>query len=556
MVLVISGTLISAQISVSKTPFLQIVIHTNEGVSTETFDNNSGSNQIIYMREDHQVWAGELEILLFNGDQGLAAKDYTGRRVMPSWGYTTGSGDEKADHAPYWVVDQEFVAFAGTSYLKLTCWSVWDMMGVKAAGGDAADAVPIINGSFDTNLSAIVDNALDSVLLVGFTGAGIPLVIPGAALDETAHWISGGIFKEYRPQLAIEWGQSVRSIIRGLMDLTFCGLRMRTAAMHVLYPADADAVTATYQSGAFEVLAAALHTSVAIPNRIIYVDKQPDTVGDQSTHKGIAEDSGSQGRVGLITQIFSPTVITDIGNNISGGNNPIAGDDEAQQRADTILSSIQHEASEGIFTTHPNVALEVWDKVSVIDSISGVTTGGRVGRIETIWDATGLAADGARYIQNVELGGLTIRASNLSAYVSQTAFTGVELGEGEQAFLPPLPGQGGLAPSLVSVPGTLENTIGILIDQKLDRFITQDKSKLSEEFPFITVDPPGLKIDPDLLERRISRDTGIESFRPPTAPRPTTPANEDLTPAVAEPTLGRPRFFSRRFWSDRLRRDR
>ncbi len=412
----ISGTLATAQAASSQSPYVKAIITTSEGVFTETFESNSGANPLIYMREYHQVWAGELELLLWNGDQGLVAKNYTGRRVNPHWGYTA-SGDESAEHQPYWVVDQEFISFSGTSYLKLTCWSVWDLMGVIAIGGTAADAAPLFNQSFDKPIATVVDEILGELALKGFA-AGIDLTVPGAALDENAFYTAGGIFKEYRPQVTTEWGTSVRQIIRLIMDFTLCGLRMRAAAMHVLFPAAGDSIDQTYQSGGYEILANNLHSSITVPNRIIYADKVPDTLSKNNIHEGEANDTDSQNRIGIVTQLFAPQAGTDIGNNVSGGNKPITGNNEAQQRADTILTSLQHESSTGLFTTRPNVALEVWDKVSVIDAISGVTTGGRVGGIESIWDATGLATPRTRYIQNVEIGGLTIRTSNLSAYLN------------------------------------------------------------------------------------------------------------------------------------------
>ena len=409
--LTVSATLTTNQAASNHTPYLKVVIHTDEGVSTETFENNAGSNPIIYMRQHTQIWASELEVLLFNGDQGLAAKDYTGRRIMPDWGYTDGvAGDESATHEPYWVVDQEFVAFAGTSFLKLTCWGVWDIMGIKAVGGDGTGAAP--SWPFDTIMRTMISaDILAKVILKGFA-SGIPLTVPGGNLDVTSDFATG-IFKEYKPHMVTEWGQNARAVVRQIMDLTKCGLRMRDTAMHVLFPASADAVNQTYQDGAYEILAANLHIAIAVPNRVIYVDNLPTTAGINETHKGEANDTISQGRIGIVTQIFVPQATTAIGNNTGD----IAGNDEAQQRADTILLKVQAEASIGTFITHPNIALEVWDKVSVIDPISGVTTGGRVGGIETIWDATGLAAPTSRYLQTVELGGISLRASNLAQYI-------------------------------------------------------------------------------------------------------------------------------------------
>ena len=441
MALVVSGTVISVMIANSNSPYCKIIITTSEGVSTETFESNQGSNPLIFMREDNQVWTGELEILLWNGDQGLAAKDYTGRRVNPYWGYTTGSGDESVVHAPYWVVDQEFIGFSGTSYLKLTCWSVWDIMGIKAVGGDAADAVPIFNASFDKSMATLVDDILDDVILKGFSG-GISLTVPVGNLDTTTDFTTG-IFKEYKPQIAVEWGQAVRQILRLIMDLTLCGLRMRDDAMHVLYPAVGDSDNYTFGTGGFTLISSNMHTSIAVPNRIIYADKVPDIGGANATHSGTANDSTSQGRVGIITQLYVPQAGADIGNNTGA----ISGNDEAQQRADTILASIQHEAAEGMITLRPHPGVEVWDKANIVDPISGVTTNGRVGRVESIWDATGLATPRTRYVQTIEFGGLTLRASNLSRYIDH----GVE-------EIPTIPSVGVSAfvgvPSPVEVPDT------------------------------------------------------------------------------------------------------
>jgi hypothetical protein len=312
---------------------------------------------------------------------------------------------------------------------------------------------------------------------------------------------------------------------------------MRAASMHALYPAAADSVDQTYQDGSYEVLSASLHTSIAIPNRVIYVDKVPDTGADRSTHKGTANDSDSQGRVGVIVQIFTPDAPTDIGNNISGGNNPIAGDNEAQQRADTILQSIQHEASEGIFTTHPNTALEMWDKVSVIENISGVTTGGRVGRIETIWDATGLAASGSRYIQNVELGGLVIRASNLAYYVSAAALSTIRE-EVSQLFPDPL-----VVPDILTEHAGFTDRSAIGTGVRPDR-VFQINENLSEEFPWITVDPPKLPFES--LERDISPElaASMSNFRPPTnleEIRMAAIISDFGRPIPAQPRQSRPR---------------
>ena len=425
--LTISGDLTALVTAEPKRPYIKVVITTNEGVAVETFERDSAS-PLIYMREDAQVWSGELEVLLWNGDTNLSAKNYTGRRINPHWGYANSGGTEySAEHAPYWVVDQEFVTFSGTSYLKLTCWSVWDIMGIKAIGGDANDAVPLFNENFDKSIATIIDDILDAVKLKGFA-AGINLTVPVGNLDVTSDFFTG-IFKGYKPQIAAEWGQAARNVIRLIMDLTYCGLRFRADGMHVLYPADGDAINFTYlaDDSTLAILASSLHDAIAVPNRIIYVDKLPDTLFANDTHKGEANDTVSQNRIGLITQIYSPQATTDIGNNTGD----ISGANEAQQRAETILGSIQKESSTGILTTRPHPALEVWDKISAIDPISNVTTTGRIGRVETIWDGTGLAAPRDRYIQNIELGGLSLRSSNLASYINQAIYANTQLGEGE-----------------------------------------------------------------------------------------------------------------------------
>ena len=418
----------------SVSPYAVISVVTVEGSAAVAYDVD---DRLVYLRVHEEVWDGNAEIWLRNDDNALDALNYHGRRVHFEFGYNTAGGDESIKRPDQWIVRQTFQNQEGRAYLILYCVSIWTILGYQNSGGDAVGAAPAFNiGSFTDTIQEICENLLARVKIAGYA-SGIGLSTQVGNLDvftpqtETSPRTKGydggsggvsggsaifssGVFKEYEPQVLVDWTSPIRGVLRNLLTLTevrlqpsqgsagdVAGLNFRARWLNPSESAD----WTIESSGTSNVLYRYrnMADSLVIPNKVIYAQTEVDA-DQSSTVWAMKTNAASVSRIGALgTTILYPQDGTEIGNQTS----TISLIDECDLRAQRAMFAIEAEVYQGEITMRPHVGFEIFDKVTVNDTRWGTSSfTSRIGMIEMVLDQRPGVSDNEwdRYYADVAFG--------------------------------------------------------------------------------------------------------------------------------------------------------
>jgi len=149
---------------------------------------------------------------------------------------------------------------------------------------------------------------------------------------------------------------------------TKCGMRYENDNhMHALYLDSTDAAQYEFQSD-HAFFMDLRDKAIIIPNTVYFVDKLPDALG-AANYIGTANDATSVSAIGTLT---APIQV----------DPDITSDAEGNTRAAAWILQMVTQAYQGQIVAPMECGLEVYDMVQCVDARLGVTTKGRVGRIE------------------------------------------------------------------------------------------------------------------------------------------------------------------------------
>jgi len=367
----LSGTLIAAQQSASKTPAINVSI--GFGLTSLA--------PIMSIEHIESVQGGSAVIVVNTANQQYPPGAFKGLRLIISWGY----GDELIESAPLWVVTEKHNSEPGKNTVELQCL---DQISLLAQGILVKSLTEAEEGTLGPpmwnipNAPADASTAATILEIITEIMTGLQSVI----LDK-----SDGRIDVDKPPYAVQMNQKRLEIILDLLDRTQCGMYMRSDGLHIKY-LDPDGTTDyIYSLATHPFFIAAGGDGYALPNYFIAVDRYPQGF-DQSTYFGSARDAESSAWFGTVA--------------IAAEDESIESDDQAADIAALALSRAQSAVGGGAVVAPMNCGQELYDIVEVLDTRTNNTIRGRVGRIIRHWQP-------GEYNIEVDLVGIT-RISSIS----------------------------------------------------------------------------------------------------------------------------------------------
>jgi len=412
--LTLSAALTTTQKLASREPNIKVVITEAEAASPTVATYYTGyhaSSRVRSIEHTESAQGGEMtKITLFDGDQSIASKDWTGRRVAIFYGYnSTGNGtgaksEDWHERAPLWVITHEEIREEGYQDIVLTCGDIWWYMAQYPSGGTTIGDVPTYRGD---EIGDYLDNASPKGVLTHLVPPGYNNALTSATITDGVPLTiddSDGLVDSasYQIDFEFEWGTTAFTIVQAMLAWTEGGLRMRKHGDDMRFEhLDVDE-SVTYTFGTtHEVEAATRRMGIVFPNEIIVTDVAPMVSarsGASRTYTVTASDSTSAGRIGKIAQLITPPQ----------GTKDSWSSAKAQKIADAILHQNQQSASVGYMITKPHIGLEVHDRITInYTSISGWSFTGFVTQIKWIY-----VAKTGTFLQEVQIGGSRTRLSS------------------------------------------------------------------------------------------------------------------------------------------------
>lgn len=417
----LSAELTAAQRAKPVQPYVKAVV--TDGTTTYTFDNQgySGADKrITGIEHTEQPFGGSATIRLHNADKYFATKNLKGWEVTLSWGAKVDGTYESSSVAPLFVFNQRDTSEEGVLITELQCFDLWwiiantlvvnagkrltgtiasgedfnlgetitgsvsNATGVLVGIGNSSIIVTSVSGTFQASENATgatgacnTLTAVDTVIGAGGTDYGrsttilniIKAIVPPDISDVILDSDDGNdAINTYMPLLVTEIGTNARFIIRQLLQMSECVGRIENDSnLHILYPDPAADADYTYQTD--HVFWYQLRErAVILPNKVLFVNHMPGSLPDGvEQYHGTAQDNDS---VTLLGELGTIQV-----------NTTIESDADAERLAAAWIAQRVVEAYQGAVRAPMNCGQELYDQVSVVDSRSGVTVTGRVGKI-------------------------------------------------------------------------------------------------------------------------------------------------------------------------------
>jgi len=428
----ISNALLLAQQNDDRTPYVRVYLNSVEYTT---------ANRVLAVVEWQTPYTDGADILLDNSDQNFKTSDLIGYEVNIGWGMT----NAYVNSPDLYVTKQEDISINGKLYTRLTCMGNWGRLEKHKVMGDAVGAAPssltqtvkeIIQArifdtmTLDVNTSDGTEESKVPELVVDVWASRASMIKMANDLTKNLLYMRDGDL------IMIDRNSSQQHRLTGTLtgeltlDETVTG-SASSATGKVVYQSVAsgagylviEAETGTWQTAENTAGASyACNSITAIDeydylyeldgthtffehvrtqnllraNRVICVDKLPDSSGTLHTYTNVANDTADQAVFGITTYIFEDSSVTS--------------DAEALISAQAILSSLQAEAQGGFLIAPMNCATEMYDVVRITDVRGGWTSG----------DVLGVRVGGItrRYepgVYNIELtfGGLVMRRPEL-----------------------------------------------------------------------------------------------------------------------------------------------
>jgi hypothetical protein len=394
-----------------------VYLESYDTLTTFTFDTAS-SNRIKYVEHQEEPYGGAAIIRLNNDDKFFAGLNLRGYRVNIGFGfYTALPGYEYSEVPPVWVFGQRDVSDEGELYTELVCIDIFKRLGYDRflPGGTLLSGYvrgrftlgETITGGTSGATGRLASQSDESILVTGVSGTfsagetvtgatsgaqvtgisvtdqgtgGTPatwgrqksvkeileeLVNPWTITEDTSD--PNNLPTTYYPVVIAELGSYVLQTVRNLMAMTRSGLKMRQDGFHLVY-LDPSPASYDYEYDTTHAFYSDIRErGVTIPNKIIFVDKMSDTMGNHYNYYGQAQDNDSINVWQDITWIQV--------------DETIQSNAEAISRASILLDRIKSEVNQGRIIVPMNVGQELYDYIKVTDSRAGITATGRVGML-------------------------------------------------------------------------------------------------------------------------------------------------------------------------------
>ncbi len=337
-----SATMIAAAAGTNRVPYIRIYINSVDY-----------SSRLLFAEVIEEPYRDRGTFIFRNDDRLFDDVNLIGRSFQPGWGYTTGAGNEYCgdgtnDGTPtLWVKNQEIISLPGRVVCQLYCEGMWMRLRERqiiSVGGSAPYWLGDYDGSTITIYGIIEDIIEDDISWT---------LNPKPSPDD-------GILDTFKPVFRInssEFEMSAFALYR-LISMTKCYLRQKSATTwEIVFPQDADSVDETYYSHSADGHSFKEYmerVTEVIPNRIIVYANNPN--GEDPWPSGIITgDSGaySGNYVEVKEHHIAPTITSQ---------------GDADNRAAAILTRLKAEGLAGrVIVPHDN-RVELYDKVSVVDT--------------------------------------------------------------------------------------------------------------------------------------------------------------------------------------------
>lgn len=367
----ISAGLLNAQRAATGSP-LVIVGLTKSGQSGYNYQTNENdSGRIFAITHTEGAYSGGAIIRLKNHDLELRLIDFRGYRVSVGWGFF--GPDEVSTSAPMFVWSQRNTSEEGELLVELVCIDEWERIAraiIRGESGSWGDRP----GWSGTSVKDILGQ------LFGDLGIGWHPDEPDSQANN------------YQPEFNVDLNSSARAIIRQLLGMTECSIRMRTDGAHLIHPTDGaidyeyDSVHAFYSD--IREQSAPSYNSVIVQNREPTPEEATEPAGT-TFYQGSYADAASVSKFGSLHQI----VIMDW----------VQSDTVCATLAEMLVKRAIAEASQGNIIVPMNVAQEIYDKVKVVDTRANQEVIGRVGELTRVYGA-------GEYRVEIRLGGVSTAA--------------------------------------------------------------------------------------------------------------------------------------------------
>lgn len=329
--------------------------------------------RLVYVKTTSEPYSGKAVIRLLNQDGGLNSIPFAGSLCFISWAYHGGtpSLDE-----PMWVVSNKTISQEGKLLTELELVNAWGMLQYSVGANVTNEAGVAAYSSGNIRVWPNTDTVKDILDAIVGDAAGFLAQWGYNSID----WLStSGNVDTYSPYVISRIGEDDRMLMRRLLQMTASIITFRSDTGPTGNYID-PALGGTKYEYAIDGIEHPFFIDVVgyspvIPNRIFYVDQEPDTNKNTAANfVDVAEDTVSMGLIGSLAQVFvDPTI----------GSNA-----EALSRAENHLARLQAEASLGEIFVPMNCCQELYDEIQVTDQRNGsIVSVGRVGRIDREFSA-------------------------------------------------------------------------------------------------------------------------------------------------------------------------
>lgn len=327
-----------------------------------TVDGDVYTEEVVTAQTDEQLLGGSYIIELDNSDSALSNKDYKGKAITINYSF---SDEDGSDLSPLWVYAQRLDSREGKLILRLECVDAWGLLSMANAGTGAEywnypEQAP--DGSIPT------PSNYDKTIFYIINSTTTDSIGKTTVLDD-----DDGIINTNKPVIYIA---NARSGVAQLQERTECYLLWGSDGdFHVIKP-DAHATCYSFNvANLFYVNLVA--EAITLPNRVTYWGRD----SDMGWISGSAVDDESHTRLGdyMTRHIFH----TEPG--VEGVTTTVG---ELETLAASALLRIQGERNEGWIVAPMHCALELLDKVEIVDDRYSTprTTVGYIHRILREYD--------------------------------------------------------------------------------------------------------------------------------------------------------------------------
>lgn len=345
----------------------------------------TNADRLVFINTVEEPYTGHATIRLLNQDQGLNGIDFRGAVCAISWAWDGGTG---SIDQPYWVVSQKDISKEGKLVVEFKLLAAWELL-EHSRGINVADDSDISDPAYGSDRIWERDTTILDII-------SEIIAVPGGfleqwGLDTVTQLTDDGIIDVYEPFIDSRLNDSDQMLLRRLLQMTESVITFRATTGTTVNWID-DSLPGPYYT--YDIPAVEhpffvhLHgDSIVIPNKIFYVDQEPDIRKSQVPNfVGSAELAtfplGQFAKVEIDPSIGFPH------NNPPTGGEITAGNAEATLRAESHLKRLQMEAVIGELYVPMNCCAELYDEIEILDTRLGISAYGRIGQIERTFQAS------------------------------------------------------------------------------------------------------------------------------------------------------------------------